>query len=270
MTANMQHRFRRVDMAIAGVQKSGTTALAQYLAQHPDIFFPARKEMHFFDRGLNPNWALTPASAATINAWYEAAPPTALCADVTPAYVYCPDAARHMAAHNPDMRVIITLRHPVMRAYSHWSMERRRGRESLSFSEAIRGGRHRVKDNKGGVQHIYSYVERGFYSAQIHEILAHFPRAQLFFIRADKIMHTSFEMQDLLTFLGLTGIEYAAITQNVMPSSLLDPPASLDADFAYLQDIFATDLAQLSSLTGVDVKDWLDGPPRFTAFSHPD
>ena len=34
---------------IVGAPKCGTTALYHYLRQHPQIFMPERKELHFFD-----------------------------------------------------------------------------------------------------------------------------------------------------------------------------------------------------------------------------
>lgn len=42
---------KKVDFIVAGVQKSGTTSLDQYLRQHPDILMPKnnRKEVHYFD-----------------------------------------------------------------------------------------------------------------------------------------------------------------------------------------------------------------------------
>ena len=45
---------------ICGIQKGGTTALHAYLAGHPDVFCPARKELNFFDQ----NWERGLA-------WYE-------------------------------------------------------------------------------------------------------------------------------------------------------------------------------------------------------
>jgi hypothetical protein len=39
----------RVSVFIGGVQKGGTSALHAYLARHPDLCPPPRKELHFFD-----------------------------------------------------------------------------------------------------------------------------------------------------------------------------------------------------------------------------
>ncbi len=46
-------RIRRLPNAlVVGAQKSGTTSLFYYLRQHPDIFLPVRKELHYFSYDL--------------------------------------------------------------------------------------------------------------------------------------------------------------------------------------------------------------------------
>jgi hypothetical protein len=51
--------------------------------------------------------------------------------------MYWYDAPRRIWQYNPDMRIVILLRNPVDRAYSHWNMERERGAEPLEFRQAI-------------------------------------------------------------------------------------------------------------------------------------
>ena len=40
---------RKVSVMIAGTQRGGTTALFQFIKQHPEICTPVRKEVHYFD-----------------------------------------------------------------------------------------------------------------------------------------------------------------------------------------------------------------------------
>src|SRR5262245_21415535 len=44
--------MRTPDFFVVGAPKCGTTALDAYLKQHPDIFIPARKELHYFGSDL--------------------------------------------------------------------------------------------------------------------------------------------------------------------------------------------------------------------------
>ncbi|PHR53896.1 MAG: sulfotransferase [Robiginitomaculum sp.] len=248
---------RKINFAIAGVQKAGTTALARYLDQHNDLYLPPEKELHIFKRN---NADLAPVEKL-IAKRYKHAPPLLPWGEATPIYTYWPDALELMHGHNPDMKLIISLRHPVARAYSHWSMETRRGRETETFSHSIREGRSRVEAANRGVHLVHSYVERGFYAEQIRHVLSIFPAEQVFFLRADQISADNPILQNLLRFLDVGPISFQPIETNVHPSSLPPTSQSLDEDFAYLQQVFAKDMAQLSKLTALDLDDWLQGPP---------
>ncbi len=249
---------RKINFAIAGVQKAGTTALARYLDQHKDLYLPPEKELHIFKRN---NADLAPVEKL-IAKRYRDAPSDLPWGEATPIYTYWPDAIELMHAHNPNMKLIISLRHPVARAYSHWSMETRRGRETQAFSHSIREGRKRVEAATRSVHLVHSYVERGFYAEQIRHVLSIFSAERVFFLRADQINAQSPVLQDLLRFLGVTPISFQPIEINVHPSSLPATSQTLGEDFAYLQQVFAKDMAQLSKLTGLDLTDWLQGPPE--------
>src|SRR5919106_2306555 len=98
---------------IAGTMRSGTTSLTRYFDDHPQVYLAPTKEIHFFDlkyeRGLD--WYGTHFSGA------NGAPAVG---EATPSYVYLRDAVDRMAATVPDARIVVTLRNPVDRAYSHF------------------------------------------------------------------------------------------------------------------------------------------------------
>lgn len=95
-----------------GAQKAGTTWLYRQLAMHPDVVFPAGKEVHFWDRRFPERG--TQAYRALFSP-----DPTRFECDITPAYATlsveavqaCHDAA-------PEARVVFILRNPVDRAWS--------------------------------------------------------------------------------------------------------------------------------------------------------
>lgn len=248
-----------LDFAIAGVQKAGTTALAQYLGQNPEIYLPPVKETHYFRR---PPSAGPPDDRPFfhLTRHYTNAPSGALLGDATPVYLYWPNALELLQAHNPSLRIVVSLRHPVARAYSAWSMQVRRGRESMSFGEAIRAGRERVRQSPLGVSLFYSYVERGFYSSQMAHLYSLFPKAQVFVLRSDDIRADSRVLRDLQSFLGAKPYPLTPLVENVQPGSLPASPG-LAAEFDYLQRLFEDDMQQTSSLTGLDLSDWLVGAP---------
>ncbi|PHR93580.1 MAG: sulfotransferase [Robiginitomaculum sp.] len=247
----------KIQFAIAGVQKAGTTALAQYLDQHEALYIPPTKELHIFRHSPTTKGQL----ARDVAYKYREAPRDKMWAEATPLYMYWPNSLELMALHNPAMKIIVSLRHPVARAYSGWSMEIRRKREVESFSYCIREGRQRVSKATNGVHLRYSYVERGFYGAQIRRLLSIFPREQVFFLRADHIKADHICLQSLLGFLDIPCMDFTPISKNVFPSSLVQTPDELEADFAYLQGLYESDLSEISDLTGLDISDWIAAPP---------
>ena len=157
----------RVTFLIAGVQKGGTTALFDYLGDYGDIALPAAKELHVFDDETQ-DWA-RPDYAA-----YEARFPDPVgrpCGEATPIYSYWPGALARIAAYNRAMKLILVLRDPVARAWSHWRMETARGAETQPVGWCIRQGRQRLFGAEPWGHHReFSYVERGFYSEQLDQV----------------------------------------------------------------------------------------------------
>ena len=244
------------EFVIGGMQKSGTTALALYLQQHEQIYIPPEKELHIF-RGS----PLKPITQAYVRKRFKNAPLGLKWGDASPLYTYWPYCLELMRDYNPNMKIIISLRHPVLRAYSSWSMEIRREREDKPFSWCIRQGRERVRQSKSGVHLTYSYVERGFYLPQIENLLSIFSKNQIFFIRSDQIEAQHKKMQDILSFLKVTPMTYQPLHVNVHPSSLNSRPDNLIEDFQYLHALYEPDFKQLSKLTGLDLSDWHKIPP---------
>ena len=120
----------RVTFLVAGAQKGGTTALFDYLADYPDIALSDVKEVHHFDDEA-VDWA------APDHAAYHAhfPPPDGRpCGEATPIYIYWPNSLERIHAYNPAMKLIITLRDPVERAWSGWRMETRNGVETQPYA----------------------------------------------------------------------------------------------------------------------------------------
>src|SRR6202008_942129 len=173
-----------ITFLIAGVQKGGTTALYDYLADYPDVALSRVKELHFFD---DEALAWRAPDSRAYHAQFDPALFTTasgrICGEATPIYLYWPNALERIAAYNPAMRLIVTLRDPVQRAWSHWRMEYARGAEREPFGWCIRQGRQRLFDARPpvapwGHHREFSYVERGFYGEQVGRLFSPFPHAQ--------------------------------------------------------------------------------------------
>lgn len=156
---------------IIGAGRSGSTSLHRQLQAHPEVFIPREKELHFFnkkwDQGVDWYRAFF-ADAASARAIGEA----------TPSYLYSAAAPHRMASVIPDARLIVSLRNPVDRAYSHYWKNRANGREKLSFEEGLAAEEALLEAGKE-VPAKWAYVGRGRYLAQVRRVLEHFQRDRL-------------------------------------------------------------------------------------------
>ncbi|HEU5434177.1 MAG TPA: sulfotransferase domain-containing protein, partial [Thermomicrobiales bacterium] len=200
--------WRGPDFIIIGAQRGGTTGFHQALAQHPRVVPAATKELHFFDvlfdRGSGWYWRQFPA----------ALPDDAITGEATPYYLFHPHAARRAAAVAPEARLIVLLRDPVERAWSHYHLSRSQGLEPLSFAEAVEREPERLAGEREQMladeryysfahQH-YAYLERGRYAEQLEEWFRHFPREQFLILASERFYaDPAGSIRQAASFLGL-------------------------------------------------------------------
>lgn len=242
---------RHVAFLIAGVQKGGTTALFDYLVEHPALDLPAIKEAHFFDDERGVDWAAP--DYARYHALFSR-PAPALRGEATPIYVYWPQCLERIAAYNPAMKLILLFRDPVERAWSHWRMEYGRGAETRPFAWCIREGRHRVATDAvtPGFHREYSYVERGFYGAQLERLYKHFPRRQTLLLTSEDlaanpgpVLARVTEFLEVPPFPGKIEARRSHVGREMRPS---DHPTA--EDVALLRSIYASDQVLFAELSG--------------------
>jgi len=198
-----------IQFVIGGVQKGGTTALAQLIARHPQIALPRDKEAHVFDA---PDFAEhdTPAQIdARYAGHFAPAAEDVLHGDATPIYCFHPTFIQRIAAYNPQMRWILLLRHPVERAISHYHMERRRGLESWPLWLALLLERWRLRGHEQDFSidsplRRHSYRARGDYARQLDTLYAHFPPEQVLLLRTRALAQTPERtLAQIWSFLGV-------------------------------------------------------------------
>lgn len=193
---------------IIGAQKGGTTSLHEYLVEHPLISPPTTKEVHYFDlahhRGVG---------------WYRAHFQPAgrlgeISGEATPYYLFHPRVPALVAHDLPASKLIVILRNPIDRAFSHHNHERALGYEALSFEEAISSEPDRLEGETERLledpryrsfshQH-HSYLSRSHYAEQLERWFQHFSRNRFLILSSEDLFEDpAAALAQTQRFLGL-------------------------------------------------------------------
>jgi len=244
----------RLDFLGIGSQKSGTTSLNAYLREHPQIQLTAG-EAHFFDNEKN-SWPPTNWDSyhSRIPKQDSEQPHACISGEITPIYLYWQPCLERIRAYNRDIKLIVLLRNPIYRAYSHWTMETLVCKEALSFSEAIRSEDERLDKTPLRQHRVYSYAARGLYHAQLERLLQLFPREQLHIIKSEDFF-TSPDMAiaEVQHFLNIPA--HTISNKHHCRAGTYSTQMGKD-DWQYLYDKLGSDIAKLEALLDWDCSDW--------------
>lgn len=192
------------DFLIIGAMKCGTTTLFDMLTQHPGFLPPVIKEIQYLNN---------PTVYRRGERWYRAHFPAEktlerrglalgyrpVTGEATPSMsspMYAENAARLV----PDARLVVTLRNPVDRAYSHYQHMLHHARpERLGFREALERERALLDAGctitpdsfreQAPALLKFGYLNRGRYALELEHWLRYFPREQFLFLNFDTWKH---------------------------------------------------------------------------------
>jgi hypothetical protein len=106
---------KQVDFIGIGAQKSATSWIAKCLSAHPEVFVVDCKETHFFSddnkyaKGINH-----------YHEYFANANSTHLIGEYSTSYLTSQEAAERIRLYSPNIKLIVCLRNPVDRAFSHY------------------------------------------------------------------------------------------------------------------------------------------------------
>jgi hypothetical protein len=196
---------RLPDFLIAGAAKCGTTSLASWLGAHPQAFVPAIKEVgyfaldHLYARGTE--WYLE---------YFAGAGDARAVGEATPNYMFYPWSIERIAEDLPGVRVIVCLRNPSDRAYSHYLHWRDRLMlEPRTFAQAVEdelaaGGEEIAIHQRGRKPPYFAYVARGRYLEQIERLVTAFGRERVHVVLLDDMRaDAAAEYARVCRFLGI-------------------------------------------------------------------
>jgi len=173
---------RLPDFLIAGAPRSGSTTLFRMIDEHPSVFMARPKEIGFFS-----GWHDEDVE------WYEAhfagASDGQMAGEATPWYLHDQRAVNEMEKVVPDVKIIVILRDPVGRTYSHYWMERIRGRADGTFEEYIETS---------------DVVGISMYAEHLSYMVEHFHRDQVLVVFHEDLKNDPTRLyRDVCEFLGI-------------------------------------------------------------------
>lgn len=254
---------RKPKLVCIGAQKAGTSWLHEVLGEHPDIWIPPFKELHFFDHKFVEEcrkwapWHVRKSVRETIEKhkasgsavdedylaylerirshpmfngnWYKfifsRAPSDAICLDVTPEYSTIPEeGVQFVASFLKQTKFIYIIRDPLSRALSQLQMNATRRKEPLATV------REWLDEAKRPV-----ILQRGDYASYVPRWSKAFPKERLMFIPYGRIAQDAPNLlRDIEEFANLSHFTgYTKLTRRIHKT----PPIAVpDECVAYLKD----------------------------------
>ncbi|MBO1254133.1 sulfotransferase domain-containing protein [Alteromonas sp. 5E99-2] len=204
-----------INLHILGVQKAGTSALASFLDQHPDIYVVDGKEAHIFDHPTFHKQA-NKARQARLKydeklSNYQGEP---IICDATPITLFREHYLKQCIEYNQNAKFIVILRNPLDRAISHYTMSKQRGVEKRTMLMAFLLEPFRLFPHlkvqswpfDSPARH-FSYLSRGFYQRQLKRLYQSVPHDNVFVCHQASLQNEhSQTLNQLFDFLSLTPV----------------------------------------------------------------
>lgn len=289
--------MREPNFFIVGAAKSGTTTLYDWLSYHPEVFMPTLKEPHYFcyDEIKNHYYYKAPIVGEWgeyIRLFEEASCKHKAVGEATVHYLSSTVAAANIKEAIPHAKIVIMLREPISRAYSHYLMDRYRlAGMDYSFDDVLFN-----QFDSGVLKYRDEYLKLGNYACQVKRYLDTFGEKSVFIGLFDDMKKNPSEfMRKIYDFLEIhSDVEdfsnrnasnmflapksklllslykhknVRVIVNNIVPSSVLKraksvlfsknkPQMSIKAR-DHLKQYYFSELVALQGLTDLDLTCWI-------------
>jgi len=247
---------RPFDVLHIGPQKTATTWMYRCFREHEKIALPETDELHFRDihyhRGI-----------AWLDQQFDDSVKTAIRIDMTSSYLRSPLAAQRARETNPNARIILCLRDPVERAFSHYWHEKKKNRFNYNFAECLEN------------YDLYcSWIEPGLYATHVQRWTEAFGSEAILMQEFDKLRKDPRGfLAEALAFVGLDQpFEPSVIDRKINVASprrnqwLQAPRRAIRASrVAPMAGKALQMVRRLQAATGLGVERLSDVPPEVTA-----
>jgi Sulfotransferase domain len=190
--------LRWPNLFIVGAGKAGTSSLSDYLNQHPEIFMSPVKEPHFFS-DARPALETPVRDEERYLRLFEASSTEKLLGEASISYFWDPASPLAIKRVSPAAKILVLLREPLERSYSHYWHALKNGVETRSFLEA-------VEDELGGRfdPQREPYLERSLYTEPLERYLTVFGKSVLVLFFEELARDVVRELKTVFDFLGVT------------------------------------------------------------------
>jgi hypothetical protein len=250
-----KHNDRELDFLVIGTQKGGTSALDIFLRQHPEVGMANKKELHFFDNE-NIFSKKKIINYKKLHKHFNFSNNKKVYGEITPSYMYWEQSIQRIWNYNKKIKLIVILRNPISRAFSHWNMEVDRKKETDDFEYCIRNESIKASENLPFQHKVYSYVDRGFYSKQIIRIFQYFKKTQILFIKYEDFKYspqsTLLKVFDFLNINNQIKIQLTEVHKRKYQRKISEVEKNI------LYEIYKKDIIKTEKLLNWDCSDWKD------------
>ena len=210
-TAKIGEPVKLPNFVVVGAAKCGTTSLFHYLKQHPDVFLPAKKELHYFAYDQLSRNAGGPRGGRTLafacatreeyQAHYREAGGHVAIGEVSPSYFYFAEVSERIKADLGEPRIVILLRDPIQKAHSQYMHLVRDNLETLPFFDALMAEPDRIAS---GYTAMWRYAESSLYYQRVRKYLEVFGEDRVrIFLFEELTKNPAPVLEALFDFLGI-------------------------------------------------------------------
>ena len=186
------------NLFIIGAPKSGTSTLAYYLGQHPEILVSTPKETCFhilkYDLGIN----------YYINSYFKGYTNQSIICDASIMNLYFSEiTAPRIFNDFPAAKLLVILRDPIERAYSDCREAVVRGLETLRFEKTLDVENERLSKDFWPL-HERIYFRRGLYFKQLTTYLKYFPQEKIKILIYEEFYKNIYKgLNEVFEFIGV-------------------------------------------------------------------
>ena len=203
---------------LMGAPRSGTTSLYEYLKNTKGVFLPKIKEIHYFAVSINQDLLLLKniKGEKKYHELYKDVTNEIAIGDPSPLHLWDPKAAQLIHDIAPNAKIIITLRDPIERSYSHFLQLVSYGTEHHPFVDSIKKALDAPPDYSGRV------IDCGFYYQQVKRYIDLFGKDNVrVYVYEEFFKEPRKYVKEILEFLGVN--EEPPDTVGEVHNALVEP-----------------------------------------------